>query len=233
MRSLTTAGGAAAALVTLGLALTGCGSDAKTTAASSSASTPSSSSAASTSKAAPEAAGANETIADYLKQNNITETLVHRGDPGTPKLDLPTPEGWKDSGAQTPANAWSALVFTGDPAMASDPPTIVVKMSKLTGKVDQAKVFEYAPGELKNLPGFEGMGDGQATKLSGFDAFQIGGTFVKNDAKRMIAQKTVAIPAKDGSGLFVPKLAASGAEDQMQPLVGATSQIDATAVITP
>lgn len=234
MRSLTTAGGSAVALVALGLALTGCGSDAETTASSSSSSSESSSrGAASTSKSAPDAAGANETIADYLKQNGITETPVHRGDPGTPTLDLPTPEGWEDGGAQTPASAWDAIVFTGDPAMASDPPTIVAIMSKLTGNVDQAKVFEYAPGELKNLPGFEGMGEGQTAKLSGFDAFQVGGTFIKDGAKRMIAQKTVVIPAKDGSGLFVLQLNASGTENQIHPLMDATSQIDDKTVITP
>lgn len=239
MRSLTTAGGAAVAVVALGLALTGCGSDAKTTASSSSSSesssssSESSSSSPSTSPAAPDAAGANETIADYIKQSGITETPVHRGDPDTPMLDLPTPEGWEDGGAQTPASAWGAIVFTGDPAMASDPPTIVAIMSKLSGDVDQAKVFEYAPGELKNLPGFEGMGEGQNDKLSGFDAFQIGGTYVKDGTKRMIAQKTVVIPAKDGSGLFVLQLNASGTEDQMNPLMDATSQIDEKTVITP
>ena len=69
-------------------------------------------------------------------------------------------------------------------------------MSKLTGNVDPAKIIEFAPGELKNLPGFEGQGDGSASTLGGFDAWQVGGSYVKNGTKRMIAQKTVVIPAR-------------------------------------
>ena len=47
--------------------------------------------------------------------------------------------------------------------MAADPPSIVAIMSKLTGNVDPAKIFEFAPGELKNLPGYESAGDGGGT----------------------------------------------------------------------
>jgi hypothetical protein len=103
-------------------------------------------------------------------------------------------------------------------------------MSKLTGDVDQAKILEYAPGELKNLPGFEG-GDGDSNTLSGFDAYQLGGSYVKDGAKRMIAQKTVVIPGQGGA--FVLQLNADGLEDQMGPLMDATSEIDEKTTITP
>jgi hypothetical protein len=107
-------------------------------------------------------------------------------------------------------------------------------VSKLTGPVDAAKILEFAPGELKNLPGFDSMGgDGSASTLGGFDAFQFGGTYVKDGAKRMIAQKTVVIPAKDGDGVFVLQLNADGTEDQMNPLMDATSEIDEKTTITP
>jgi serine/threonine-protein kinase len=173
--------------------------------------------------------GAFTTIADYIKENRITETPVKRGDPGTPTLDLPVPAGWEDAGSRTPDYAWGAIVST-DPTMASDPPSIVELMSKLTGNVDPAKVLEYAPGELKNLPGFEG-GDGNTSTLGGFDAYQIGGSYVKDGAKRMIAQKTVVIPSK--GDVFVLQLNADGTEDQMGPLMDATSQIDEKTTITP
>ena len=68
--------------------------------------------------------------------------------------------------------------------MAADPPTIVAVMSKLTGNVDPAEIFKYAPGELKNLPGYESAGDGGDAKLGGFDAYQIGATYVKDGAKQ-------------------------------------------------
>jgi hypothetical protein len=225
-------GGTAIAVVALGLALAGCGSDTKT-APSSSASSSSASSSSKSSGAAPtkspQAAGKNETIANYIKANGITETPVKRGDPGSPTIDLPVPGGWADTGAKTPEYAWGAIVFS-DPAMAADPPSIVELVSKLSGNVDPAKIIEYAPGELKNLPGFEG-GDGNTSTLGGFDAYQIGGTYVKDGAKRMIAQKTVVIPSK--GDLFVLQLNADGTEDQMGPLMDATSQIDEKTTITP
>lgn len=233
MGVLTRTGVAAIAVLALGLALSGCGSDAKTDATSSgSSNTNSEGTASGTSTTPTNAEGANPTIESYVKDNGITQTPVKQGDPGSPNVVLPPLDGWEDAGAQAPADAWTALVFA-DPAMAGDPPTIVVEMSKLTGNVDQAKVIEYAPGALKNLPGFEGLGEGPADKLSGFDTFQIGGTYVKDGAKRMIAQKTVVIPAKDGGGLFLLQLTASGSEDQMYPLMEATSQIDEKTTITP
>lgn len=244
MRPLTTALGAPVALIALGLALSGCGSNGTTTASStssgssassgsssssSSASSASSSAATKTSPAAPAKA---ETIADYVKEGGFAEAPVRRGEPGAPVVDLPVPANWVDAGDKTPEWAYSAIVYA-DPAMATDPPTITAIMSKLTGDVEQAKIFEYAPGELKNLPDFEGAGEGSDAKLGGFDAFQIGGSYVRDGVKRMIAQKTVFIPATDGSGAFVLQLNADGTEDQIGPLMDATSEIDEKTVITP
>jgi hypothetical protein len=233
MRTHTTAGAAVVALVAVGLSLAGCGSDAKTETATSATKTSSAqASPAPSSGSSTPAAGTNPTIADYIKQNGITETLVKRGDPGTPTIDVPLPAGWADGGPKTPQGAYSAIVYT-DAAMAADPPSIVAILSKLTGNVDPAEIFKYAPGELKNLPGYESAGDGGNAKLGGLDAYQIGATYVKDGAKRLIAQKTVVIPATDGNGVFVLQLNASGTEDQIGPLMDATSQIDEKTTITP
>lgn len=236
MRTHSTAAGSAAALIALGLALTGCGSDSKTEATSSPSSSSSStaSSSAATSSAAPTAtqAGTHPTIADYIKENGITETPVKRGDPGTPTVDLPTPQGWEDAGPKTPPGAYGAIVFA-DPSVAADPPTIVAVMSKLTGNVDPAQIFKFAPGELQNLPGYESAGEGSDAKLAGFDAYQIGATYIKDGTKKLIAQKTVVIPATDKDGVFVLQLNASGTEDQINPLMDATSKIDEQTKITP
>ena len=86
------AGGTAIAVVALGLALAGCGSNTKSAPSSSSSSSSSSSESSSSKSSAPSPpaqAGKNETIADYIKENNIIETPVHRGDPGSPTIDLP------------------------------------------------------------------------------------------------------------------------------------------------
>ena len=233
MSSHSTGGGAAAVLIVVGLALAGCGSD-STPATSSSSPVAQASSNPSTSAAAPTqaAAATNPTIADYIKQSGITESPVTRGDPGAPVIDLPIPRGWVDEGPKTPAGAYSAIVF-GDPTMAAEPPQIVAIMSKLTGNVDPAMIFKYAPGELKNLPGYESAGDGGNAKLGGFAAYQVGATYVKDGAKRLIAQKTVVIPAKDGNGVYVLQLNAGGTEDQIGPLMDATTTIDQRTTITP
>ena len=220
------AGGIAIMAVIVGLALAGCGSDEKKDEATTSAEAKSSSSAPSTTKA-PYA----KTIPEYIKQNGITETPVKRGDPGSPDIILPFPPGWEDIGPGLPAWAWGGIKFTGDPAMAANPPTIIALLSKLTGNVEPAKIFEFAPGEMKNLPGYEGDGVGSASKLGGFDAWQIGGTYIKDGVKHAVAQKTVVIPAPDG--VFVLQLNADGTEDQMGVLMDATNVIDEQTTITP
>jgi hypothetical protein len=227
------AGLVAIAAIAIGIGLSGCGSDTKTEPSSSS-TTSSATSSTTTSKAAPttsaEAAGPNKTIVDYIKENGIVETPVHRGDAGSPTINLPFPPGWEDAGSRTPEWAWGAIVAT-DPALGPNPPTIIALVSKLAGNVDPAKILEFAPGEIKNLPGYDGAQDGSPSTLGGFDATQIGGTYTKDGAKRAIAQKTVVIPGQDG--LYVLQLNADGTEDQMGALMDATSVIDEQTTITP
>jgi hypothetical protein len=231
MKSGMRAGVVAIAAIAVGIGLSGCGSDTKSEPSSSKTTT--SSESKTTTTAAPtttaQASGPNKTIVDYIKENNIVETPVHRGDPGSPTIELPFPPGWQDAGNRTPDWAYGAILFS-DPAMAQDPPTIIALVSKLTGNVDPAKILEYAPGEIKNLPGYDGAKDGTPSTLSGFDAVQIGGSYTKEGAKRVIAQKTVVIPGRDG--LYVLQLNADGTEDQMGPLMDATGFIDENTKIT-
>jgi hypothetical protein len=225
MRMPMRAGGIAVAAVALGLTLAGCGSDAN----SEEATEPTSATSAAPTTSA-EASGTNYTILDYIRDNGIVETPVHRGAPGTPAVNLPSPPGWADAGPRTPEWAWGALVFT-DPTMAQDPPTIIALMSKLTGNVDPAKILEFAPGEIKNLPGYGGESNGTPSTLSGFDAYQIGGSYMKDGAKRFISQKTVVIPGQDG--LYVLQLNAEAVEERLGPLMDATTAIDEQTTITP
>ena len=238
MNKQTTARGVAAAAAALSLALAGCGSDTKTesggsaeestSATSSEAAETSTSAAESSATAAP--AGENYTIAEYIRDNEITEAQVRRGDEGAPNVNLPAPPGWIDAGPGTPEWAYSQIVFT-DPSMPPPPPTITAIMSKLTGDVDSAKVLEFAPGELKNLPEFDGPAEGQPGKLGGFDAVQVGGTYVKDGKNLLVAQKTTVIPADDG--VYVLQINAEGTEEQMGPLMDATAAIDDETTITP
>jgi hypothetical protein len=214
----------AIAALALGLGLAGCGSDSKTASTTSSATS-------TTSASATPQAHAHKSIADYIKENGITEAQVKRGDPGSPTIDLPFPPGWAPSDpAQTPQWAYGAIVAT-DPQFAPNPPSIIALVSKLTGNVDPAKILEFAPGEIQNLPGYQGANNGQPSKLAGFDAVQIGGTYNKNGVQRAIAQKTVVIPGKDG--LYVLQLNADGTQEQLPALMDATKVIDDQTKITP
>jgi hypothetical protein len=232
MRTSMRAGVIAVAALALGLGLAGCGSATKaepTTSEETTAEEPTTTSEAAA-PTQPKALGPNYTIVEYIRDNNIVETPIHRGDPGSPTINLPIPPGWEDAGTSTPEWAYNAILFS-DPAMAEDPPTVISLVSKLTGNVDPAKILEFAPGEIKNLPGYEGTDAGSPSSLGGFDATQIGGTYTKDGVKRAIAQKTVVIPGQDG--LYVLQLNADGREEQMGPLMDATAAIDEQTTITP
>ena len=118
----TAISGAAAVAAALAVVLSGCGSDTKTepsatTSATKTTTTTTSAKAASSKpKVAPrdeDAAGPNPTIASYIAENNIQEAPVKRGDPGSPTIDLPVPDGWEPAGADTPEWAYGAIVYTG------------------------------------------------------------------------------------------------------------------------
>ena len=77
---------------------------------------------------------------------------------------MPIPEGWEDAGDKTPDWAYGAIVYTGDPAMAEDPPSVIAILSKLTGDVDPAEILQLAVGEIHNLPSFDGPSTGKPGK---------------------------------------------------------------------
>ncbi|RAV14040.1 hypothetical protein DQP55_09815 [Mycolicibacterium sp. GF69] len=234
MSTTMRAGIIAVAAVAIGLGVAGCGSDTETGSATKATTSDEATTSETTASAEPTtqapAAGAHYTIVDYIRDNQIVETPVKRGDPGAPNIDLPFPPGWSDAGPRTPQWAYGAIV-SDDPAMADDPPTIIALLSKLTGNVDPAKILEFAPAEIQNLPEYEGAEQGSPSTLSDFEAVQIGGTYTKDGVLRVIAQKTVVIPGQDG--LYVLQLNADGREDQMTALMDATAVIDDQTTITP
>jgi len=232
--------GTAAIAAAVAIVLSGCGSDTKTE-PSTSTSSKTSTSTSTSAKAAPsskpkvaprdeDAKGPNPTIASYIADNNIQETPVKRGDPGSPTIDLPIPDGWEPAGADTPDWAYGAIVYTG-PDAGDYTPSIVALVSKLTGNVDPQKIIDLAPGELNNLPGWKAMNEGEASTLGEYPAFQLGGTWVSDGQTKIVAQKTVVIPGADG--LYVLQLNADGTEDQADIVSSATDAIDSETTITP
>ena len=153
-------------------------------------------------------AGPNPTIADYIKQNDIQETAIKMGDPSAPAVNLPIPDGWQPlTPEEAPDYAYGAIGY-GGAEFKSDPPNIVALMSKLTGTVDQQKIIDLAPGELNNLPDYKPGNAGEASTLGDYPAYVLGGTYTRDGATRVIAQKTVVIPVADG--LYVLQLNVDG-----------------------
>jgi hypothetical protein len=218
---------AATITVALGVALVGCGSDKKTS-TSTSASTSTSTSAASSSTSATPGAQHHKTIDDYITENKITVTPVHQGDPGSPTINLPVPAGWK---VNDNANTSYGAIVLAQPANPADPPTIAAIVSKLTGDVDPAKIIQYAPGTLQNLPGYAGNGDGTASTLGGLQAWQLNGTYSKDNIKRAAAQKIVVVPSQ--GAIFVLELDADSLASDQGPLMDAANVIDAQTTISP
>jgi len=178
--------------------------------------------------ASAQALGPNETIADYIKKNNIQETTITHGTPGAPTIDLPVPEGWTRI-PEGPDAPYGGLVFN-TPSNPNDPPKIIAIVEKLTGNVDTDKLLAVAPGEVKNLPGYDGD-DGQRSTLSGNPAYQVSGSYTKNGVTRMVAQKTVVIQSKDG--IYVLQLNAEGPQADANALKDVVGVIDKKTTITP
>ena len=223
------------ATVALSVALSGCSSATKTeekketsttttTSAEKTTSTTESKSAMTT----PAPTGTHRTIQDYIKENNIQETPIKRGDPG-PSIDLPVPDGWeiKDGLPEAP---YGAIIYPAS-KVPDNPPRILAIFEKLTGNVDPEQILALAPGELQNIPGYDGSTEGSKDKLGGFDAVQLGGHYDVNGKQGMIAQKTVVIPGQDG--LYVLQLNAYSDESEADILMDATNVVDEQTTITP
>lgn len=175
--------------------------------------------------------GPNKTLQDYLAETGITETQARPGDPGVPLVTLPEPPpGWVDAENETPDFAIGALVYS-QPQDPADPPTIMVVLVKLSGGADPAKVLEYAPGELRNLPDYQPLGEPAPATLAGRDAVQLSGTYVRDGVRRVIAQKTTVIPEPDA--LYVLQINADGLEGEQLVLQAATAAIDQFTTIAP
>lgn len=214
----------AALAVAVGVASVGCSSATKTVAPSSTAGA-----ASSTVSERPRIDGPNKTINDYIHENNISETPFKPNEPGTPDFDFPFPPDWSNAGDRTPEWAYGAIVYD-KPEDPADPPAIVAIASKLTGSVDPAKILEYAPGQLLNLPDFKPLGDPEKSTLGGFEAVQSAGTYTFEGKARVIAQKTVVIPG-DGA-LFALQLNADALQTQEAAVIDAAKVIDEQTKIT-
>jgi Probable lipoprotein LpqN len=228
MPDLTAAARTGLAAAALGLAMSACGAGAPSADNASESATPSAAATPPPATTSPPQAGNGQTLDSYLHENNITKTPVHPGDPG-PVVDLPAPEGWKR--AAVSADAPFGGLVQSQPVNPSDPPRINAALFRLTGNADPVRVLQLAPADLQSIPGFQLMGDYYDGTIAGFKSKQAGGSYSKDGNSRLIAQKTVAIPAQNA--LFVLQLTADGLESDIGPMMAATSAIDKELKITP
>ena len=214
--------------ITVSVALCGCGST-KTVSTPSTSASATTSSVTSSGAVLPNSAGPNKTINDYITENKIAETPLKPNEAGNPKVAFPFPPGWSDAGAKTPDWAYGAIAYDNavDP---SDPPSIIAIASKLTGDVDANKILELAPGQLENLPDFKAIGDPEKVTLSGFQGIQSAGTYTYEGKARVVAQKTVVVPAS--GALFVYQLNADALQGQEGVVLDAAKFIDEHTTIT-
>jgi hypothetical protein len=224
MKKLTVATPVGITAVALSVALVGCGSNTKTETKTSTSTSTSITTTASTvtPTTSAQAAGPNKTLQDYIKENHIVETPVHPGDPGSPTIKVPVPPGWSNAGPSTPAGAYTAMVYD-QPQVPNDPPRITAIVTKLTGNVDPAQILNYAPGEEKNLPGFQAADNGNTNPISGFNAFSLAGSYMKDGTKRVIGQKTVVIPGQDG--VYVLRMTADALDGDLGTVMDAITKV--------
>ena len=230
---------AAAAIAAVGLA--GCSSDSaseESTAAESTSSSPAPTSSSSIAAPpvttapptpAPPATPGSLTITDYLKTAGITETPVRAGDPGAPRIEFPMPALWEQA-IDVPGRPFWAIMLK-EPQDPTNPPLIEARLSKLSAEVPIQTIFDYAAGELENLPGYQALGAGGRASLGGVEAFQIGGLFEENGVRKLVAQKTLLIASPTGP--FLLRVRATGPEADTPALISATAQLDDNTVITP
>lgn len=229
MRKSAPAIGVAIAAISLVIGLAGCSSgknDAKSLSSSSSSSSAASSSPTTSTSA--QAAGSNPTIDDYLKKNNIQPAPIVHSTPGAPTIVLPEDiPGW--TVLPESQDAPYGGIKLDAPASSNDPPTVIAIFQKLPTDTSIDELVAVTPGEVKNFPGFSG-GDGEKDSLANFPAYHIGGTYQKDGATRVVAQKTVFIQAPDG--LYLLRLDAEGPEADQNALMDALKAIDDRTTIT-
>lgn len=219
MKKFTSVAGAGITALALGLGLVGCGSDSSTEASSSSAT---SSEEETSSTPPPPPSSPTESIADYITKNGLEETAVRPGEAGAPTVNLPVPPGWQRRD-DIPEAPFGAFVFPGS-AVPASPPRILALMSKLTGDVNPEDLLQYAPGELRRLPGWQPIDEGSPGELMGFDTAQVAGSYQTGPTRGVIAQKTVVVPAEDGA--YVLQLNAYGDETEAGILTQGIQAID-------
>lgn len=219
--------GVVIAAICLSLGLVACGKDSKSDEKTTmSTSTSTSTSAATTTSAEPTS---YQSFDDYLKANNIGETIVKRDTPGAPTVDLPVPEGWSTLPESEDA-PYGGIVLDA-PADPADPAKFKALLEKLSGKINTDELLAASVSDLRSQQNFDG-GEGQKGELGGFPAFQILGSYTSDQGQQRIgAQKTVIIEGKDGTYLLA--LIGQGPEADADAIRNATTVIDEKTTITP
>ncbi|MET0899682.1 MAG: LpqN/LpqT family lipoprotein [Mycobacterium sp.] len=173
----------------------------------------------------------NQTISDYLDDNNIGARPVTPEMPGAPKFDLPIPEGW----TRIPGDAgdrYFGIVFNA-PVNREDSPKMIATVQELTGKVDTDRLLAAAPDQIKQLPGYESYTGDDVVRgtLAGFPASRISRSYNQNGVPRYFSQTTAVV--ENSTGTYLLQLKAAGPEADAAASRAATLVIEEKITITP
>jgi len=192
------------AAVALGLALTGCGSGAKTASpASSTAAAGSSSAPSSSGKSAPPKEAGGKGLDEYLSSNHITQEAPQIGAAGVPTVTLPGLAGWSHAELD-PQQGFADLLCVKYDSPSTDGGVAVVRvqMAKLTGTIDQSKLLAAAKPTLSDS-GDKFRADPSTISVGDFKGWQAIVDSVDKDGKKLtITGRLIVIPGQDATYLL-------------------------------
>lgn len=128
-----------------------------------------------------------------------------------------------NAGDRTPEWAYGAIIYDA-PKNQADPPYMIAIASKLAGRIDVAKVLEYAPGQLNGLPDFVARGEPTTSSFGGYQAVDYVGIFRDGGETKSIGQVTIAVPGGPGE-VFVYQLNAVAPPGEEQVVIDAVQRI--------
>lgn len=179
--------------------------------------------------AAPTSTGSGEhhfTIADYIREADLTETPIHQGDASAPRIELPAIDGWVDATSQAPDTTYQAIKYTGEQVQGANyTPNVVVIMSRLSGRsVDGDALLKAAGGEVRNLDGYTPIGTPQTDTVDGYYAYKIAGSYDLDGLPVATGQTTVVIPGT--ASAFVVQISATANKEQLDILKDVVGRLD-------
>jgi hypothetical protein len=118
------------------------------------------------------------TLADYLRERGIAETVVEAGMPTDVEAEFALPADWQIGAPATMPDAYLVAYQSAedDEGSADLAPNALVFVSRLEGPVDTAGLLAQSADDLRAAPEFAAAAEGP-TQVNGYPAYQLHGTY--------------------------------------------------------